>query len=162
MANCSIPNSSLVNGRISTRSLRRSRKQNSHAPAAVSVIRRLTFSLRKRRRVRYDGIVLWWTAALQSAFTTRKIRPWRLEIGRWAFSTFWRVKGAWWPSRSSKPLSSRLAGRDRFDSYPLRALISNLDPDLGDKRKSQPEPIPKNNSEGFLDFARNDKMTERR
>ena len=37
---------------------------------------------------------------------------------RYRFS--WREKGAWWSPRSSKPLSARSAGRDRFDSYPLR------------------------------------------
>jgi hypothetical protein len=31
-----------------------------------------------------------------------------------------RVKGAWWPPRSSKPLSARSTGRGMFDSYPLR------------------------------------------
>ena len=31
-----------------------------------------------------------------------------------------RVMGAWWPSRSSKPLSARSAGRGVFDSLPLR------------------------------------------
>ena len=31
-----------------------------------------------------------------------------------------RVMGAWWPSRSSKPLSARSTGRGMFDSYPLR------------------------------------------
>jgi hypothetical protein len=47
-------------------------------------------------------------------------------LGRWvfAFFVFWRVKGAWWPSRSSKPLSVRYSpGRGRFDSYPLRLFI---------------------------------------
>src|SRR5207248_4659801 len=40
---------------------------------------------------------------------------------RWAFFFCRRVKGAWWPSRSSKPLSVRqLPDRGRFDSYPLR------------------------------------------
>src|SRR5262249_54987021 len=34
----------------------------------------------------------------------------------------WRVMGAWWPPRSSKPLSARCAGRGMFDSYPLRHL----------------------------------------
>src|SRR5262249_3845217 len=34
-----------------------------------------------------------------------------------------RVKGAWWSPRSSKPSSPRLAGRARFDSYPLRRII---------------------------------------
>ena len=33
-----------------------------------------------------------------------------------------RVTGAWWPSRSSKPLSARSTGRGMFDSYPLRQL----------------------------------------
>ena len=33
-----------------------------------------------------------------------------------------RVMGAWWPSRSSKPLSARSTGRGMFDSYPLRQL----------------------------------------
>ena len=33
-----------------------------------------------------------------------------------------RVKGAWWPPRSSKPLSVCFAGRGKFDSYPLRQL----------------------------------------
>src|SRR6266542_1420020 len=33
-----------------------------------------------------------------------------------------RVKGAWWPSRSSKPSSPR-KWRGRFDSYPLRLSI---------------------------------------
>src|SRR5207249_7802134 len=50
------------------------------------------------------------------------IGRWMLDVGRWTFSSSWRVKGAWWPSRSSKPPSSRLAGRDRFDSYPLRSF----------------------------------------
>ena len=33
-----------------------------------------------------------------------------------------RVMGAWWPSRSSKPLSARFTGRGKFDSYPLRQI----------------------------------------
>ena len=38
-----------------------------------------------------------------------------------------RVKGAWWPSRSSKPLSIRYTpDRGRFDSYPLRFSIFNF------------------------------------
>jgi hypothetical protein len=44
----------------------------------------------------------------------------RAEAG-WTFALFWRVKGAWWPSRSSKPLLIRqLPDQGRFDSYPLR------------------------------------------
>ena len=37
-----------------------------------------------------------------------------------------RVMGAWWPSRSSKPLSARSTGRGMFDSYPLRQLHLRL------------------------------------
>ena len=46
-------------------------------------------------------------------------------VGRWAFSISGRVKGAWWPSRSSKPSSLR-KWRGRFDSYPLRLDFSTL------------------------------------
>ena len=126
MANCSTPNSILANGRILTRSLRRSRKQNSSTLAFVSIIRRLAFSLQKRRQVRHGESVPRPTAALQIALSSRKIRRWTLDVGRWVFSTIWRVKGAWWPSRSSKPLSvPHTRNRGRFDSYPLR--ISNFE-----------------------------------
>ena len=47
------------------------------------------------------------------------------DIGRRAFSAIRRVKGAWWPSRSSKPSLPR-KWRGRFDSYPLRHLIFEL------------------------------------
>ena len=125
MANCSTPNSILANGRILTRSLRRSRKQNSRTLAFISLIRRLAFSPQKRRQVRHGESGLRRTAALQSALSGRKIRRWTLDVGRWVFSAIWRVKGAWWPSRSSKPSSPR-KWRGRFDSYPLRHLISDL------------------------------------
>ena len=113
MANCSIPNSSPASGRISTRSLRRSRKRNSQPLASVSVIRRSAFSLQKRRQA----------AALQSVFRAPEIRRWTLDVRRWVFSAIRRVKGAWWPSRSSKPSSPR-KWRGRFDSYPLREFES--------------------------------------
>ena len=162
MANCSIPNSSPASGRISTRSLRRSRKQNSRTLAFVSVIRRLAFSLQKRGQVRHGESVLRRTAALQTALSARKIRRWTLDVGRWVFSTIWRVKGAWWPSRSSKPWSSRLAGRDRFDSYPLRHLISDRRPERSEAESRNSPAVPTGNSPGFLDLAWNSKVTERR
>ena len=118
MANCSIPNSSPASGRISTRSLRRSRKQNSQPRASVSVIRCSAFSFQKRRQVRNVESGLWRTAAFQSGTAARKIQsaiPNRQSPIR-------RVKGAWWPSRSSKPSSPR-KWRGRFDSYPLRLII---------------------------------------
>ena len=112
MANCSIPNSSPASGRISTRSLRRSRKQNSQPIACTSVNRGWWLDVRKRRQA----------AALQSALRAPKIRRWTLDVERWEFSAIRRVKGAWWPSRSSKPSSPR-KWRGRFDSYPLRQII---------------------------------------
>jgi hypothetical protein len=111
MANCSIPNSSPASGRISTRSLRRSRRQNSQPRPSVSVIRGSAFSLQGRRQVHHLESILWRTATFRSRPAPRKIQ-----------SAIRRVKGAWWPSRSSKPSSPR-KWRGRFDSYPLRQII---------------------------------------
>ena len=118
MANCSIPNSSPASGRISTRSLRRSRKQNSQPRASISVIRRSEFRLQRRRQVRHVESVRAQTAASKSATAARKIQ----SAIRNRQSAIRRVKGAWWPSRSSKPSSPR-KWRGRFDSYPLRQII---------------------------------------
>jgi hypothetical protein len=118
MANCSIPNSIPASGRISTRSLRRSRKQNSQPCGAVSVIRRLAFGFQKRCQVRHIESLLWRSAALQSGLRAGEIQSAILNRQ----SAIRRVKGAWWPSRSSKPSSLR-KWRGRFDSYPLRRNI---------------------------------------
>ena len=47
---------------------------------------------------------------------------WALDVRGSVFRSYTirRVMGAWWPSRSSKPLSARLTSRGMFDSYPLR------------------------------------------
>src|SRR5512133_3297164 len=116
MENCSIPNSNPASGQISTRSLRRSRKQNSQPRASVFVIRGSAFNLQGRRK----------GTALQSAFYAQEIRRWTLDVKRWVFSAIRRVKGAWWSSRSSKPPSPR-KWRGRFDSYPLRQIILTAD-----------------------------------
>ena len=123
MANCSIPSWRPASGRISTRSLRRSRRQNSEPIACTSVNRGWWLDVRKRRQVRHGESVLRRTAALQSALRAPKIRRWTLDVERWEFSAIRRVKGAWWPSRSSKPSSPR-KWRGRFDSYPLREFES--------------------------------------
>jgi four helix bundle protein len=148
MANCSIPNSSPESGRISRKSSRRLRRQNSQSRAAVSVIRRLESRIQKRHRVRHSESVLWQTAALQTALRAQKIQSTvgnradgigetegKAAMGssertgqRASFnlrSAIWRVKGAWWPSRSSKP-SSSCKWRGRFDSYPLRLFNCEL------------------------------------
>ena len=123
MANCSIPNSIPATGRISTPSSRRSKKQNDRAE--VSVIQRSVLNacarsigiccplrVQKRRQA----------AALQSAFRARRVPRSTFDVRRSAFSFLWRVKGAWWPSRSSKPSSLR-KWQGRFDSYPLRQFF---------------------------------------
>ena len=140
MANCSIPNSSPASGRISTRSLRRSRRQNSQPITCTSVNRGWWLDVRKQRQVRLVESVLWQTAALQSALRARKIRRRTLDslprfsfygVERWEFSSIRRVKGAWWPSRSSKPSLPR-KWRGRFDSYPLRLFICDCRFPIGD------------------------------
>jgi hypothetical protein len=114
MANCSIPNSSPASGRILTRSLRRSRRQNSQLRISFAVVG----AVQKRPQVRHVHSVLGRTATLQSALRARKIR----SAIRNRQSQMRRVKGAWWPSRSSKPSLPR-KWRGRFDSYPLRHII---------------------------------------
>ena len=117
MANCSIPNSTPASGRISTRSLKLSKKQNRTAAryqalSSTKAIAPWSLGFFNAQRS---------TLNVQRSIQTVESRT--LDVGRWAFSTIRRVKGAWWPSRSSKPSSSRLAGRGRFDSYPLRLFI---------------------------------------
>jgi len=150
MANCSIPNSSPATGRISTRSLRRSGRQNSQSIACASVNHGWWLGVRKRRQA----------TALQRALRARKIRRWRLNVERWKFSANRRVKGAWWPSRSSKPSSPR-KWRGRFDSYPLRQIFSRH-PERSAAKSKDPVAISIADSSRFLDFARNDKLSERR
>jgi hypothetical protein len=137
MANCSIPNSIQATGRISTRSSRRSKKPNDREANYGSCVAncRLESGVEpphsKARAARQTPAPIRRfafstfhssAAALQSARRARKVRRWMFDVRRSAFSSSRRVKGAWWPSRSSKPLSSRLAGRGRFDSYPLRVF----------------------------------------
>ena len=115
MANCSIPNSTPATGRTSTTSSRRSRNSNSTTALdeAISLTAVTELSIRKvfnaQRSIQTVGR---WTLDACSRF---------IGVGRWTFSFYGRVKGAWWPSRSSKP-SSPCKRRGRFDSYPLRSF----------------------------------------
>jgi hypothetical protein len=118
MANCSIPNSTPATGRTSTTSSRRSRRLNS-ASSSFFEASRLAKAIGP------------WTlrffnaqhSTLNAQHSIHTIERWALDVGRWTFSSFWRVKGAWWPSRSSKSSSPR-KWRGRFDSYPLREFES--------------------------------------
>ena len=137
MANCSIPNSILANGRTSTTSLRQSKKRNSKASrceafALTKAILCWPFrffnaqpAFAKLRRGRRSTLN---SESFREQAAQRLIRPvgrWVLDVERWTFSSSRRVKGAWWPSRSSKSSSSR-KWRGRFDSYPLRHSISDF------------------------------------
>ncbi len=97
MENFSIPNSNPATGRTSTLSSPQLRKLSKRSVylSSVSVGR--------------------WTLDVG-----RLPRRSRAKAGS-TFSSCRRVKGAWWPSRSSKPLLvSHTRDRGRFDSYPLR------------------------------------------
>src|SRR5438067_9916239 len=110
MANCSIPSSTPAIGRTSTPLSRRSRKQNKLTRSYLCLADRCGSRLRKRRQA----------AALQSTLCAQKTQ----SAIRNPQSAVRRVKGAWWSSRSSKPLSvPHTRDRGRFDSYPLRHSI---------------------------------------
>ena len=119
MANCSIPNSILESGRISTRSLTQSKKLNN--PAAAFDAFRLTEVTGCNLPNSFNA----QRPTPNAQCSVQKLGRWLFDVGGWKFSFSGRVKGVWWPSRSSKPSSSRLAGRGRFDSYPLR-LVSTI------------------------------------
>ena len=116
MANCSIPNSTPAIGRTLTPLSRRSRRQNS----AACILERAGapwllgfFNAQHPTPINREQ-------ALNAQRSIQTVGRWMLGVQRWAFS-FWRVKGAWWSSRSSKPLSvPHTRDRGRFDSYPLR------------------------------------------
>jgi hypothetical protein len=111
MANCSIPSSTPAIGRISTPLSRRSRKQNNASTAFFAAL-----SLTK-------AIETQTLSLFNAQCSIQTVGRWMLGVERWAFFS-WRVKGAWWSSRSSKPLSvPHTRGRGRFDSYPLRHSI---------------------------------------
>ena len=118
MANCSIPNFSPVSGRISTRSLRRLRRRNNRAAARDALGPTGAAGSSFYRPCNFQR------STLNAQRSIQNVGPWTLDVGRWALDVFFfgRVKGAWWPSRSSKPSSPR-KWRGRFDSYPLRFFI---------------------------------------
>jgi hypothetical protein len=136
MESYSIPSSNRVIGRFSTPWLSRSRALNRRTT------RSSVFGVRPRTSGANESSVVGWTryrepatrisinaqrSTLNAQRSTAPVGRWTLNaspartVGRWALSSG-RVKGAWWPSRSSKP-SSTGNGRDRFDSYPLRDVV---------------------------------------
>jgi hypothetical protein len=119
-----IPNSNPAIGQTSTPSSPRLKRQNEcgrglSAPTCCEFVlvrrsafdvRRSTFSLQRRIQPRLSNA--------QRPTACPELVEW---VGRWTFALFRRVKGAWWPSRSSKPLLiPHTRDQGRFDSYPLR------------------------------------------
>jgi hypothetical protein len=102
MENCSTPNSILVIGRTSMLSPARSKNSSRRSGFSSSAIQRWALEVK-----------------CQSGSDLSGLRLVPVRLGLFAFR---RVKGAWWPSRSSKPSSVR-KDRGRFDSYPLRLCI---------------------------------------
>ncbi len=118
MANCSIPNSTPAIGRTSTPLSRRSREQNSASTAFFAAL-----SLTKAIETQTLSLFNAQRSTPNAQRSIQTVRRWMLGVGCWAFSSLGRVKGAWWPSRSSKPLSvPHTRNRGRFDSYPLRQV----------------------------------------
>jgi hypothetical protein len=115
MANCSIPNSTPATGRTSTTSSKPLKKQNSPAT------RYGAFGVAAVVGLGISRLFNAQRPTLNTQHSIQAVGRWTLEVERWTFSLFRRVKGAWWPSRSSKPSSPR-KWRGRFDSYPLRHL----------------------------------------
>jgi hypothetical protein len=116
-----IPNSNPAIGRISTPWSAQLRKLNECGRGLSAPIRRALISIRR------------WTPRSQklSEFGVRSLPRRSAAKAGSAFSPqsvirnpqskIRRVKGAWWPSRSSKPLLiPHPRGQGRFDSYPLR------------------------------------------
>jgi hypothetical protein len=115
MANCSIPNSTPATGRTSTTSSRRSRRLNSTTPLGEAI------SLTAVTELWIRKVFNAQRSTLNAQRSIQTVGRWTLNVGRWTFFSFRRVKGAWWPSRSSKPWSP-CKRRGRFDSYPLRSF----------------------------------------
>ena len=161
MANYSIPNSTPAIGRISTPLSRRSRKQNNsvarRGPSNLAAVTESGASRLFNPQRSIQSVGRWMSDRLRAkAFGVARL----LAICRsWAFSFCRRVKGAWWSSRSSKPLSvPHTRDRGRFDSYPLRLNFSRHPERIPQAREESKDPVAasQGNSPGILDFARND------
>jgi hypothetical protein len=129
MASFSIPSSRPEIGRISIRSLSRLRRSSSNIARVVVArvetvktlpgqVSRLPFNLCLTTRRSFNAQRS--THNVQRSIGGVRVGRSALDVRRSGFSSaLGRVTGAWWPSRSSKPLSAG-NGRGRFDSYPLR------------------------------------------
>jgi hypothetical protein len=110
MASSFIPNSNPAIGRTSMPLSAQSRRQNSTAGTSSEAFGPA-------------GVESWTLGVFNAQRSIQTVECWALDVGRWTLVLFRRVRGAWWPSRSSKPLLiPRMRDQGRFDSYPLRQL----------------------------------------
>jgi hypothetical protein len=125
MANYSIPNSTQAIGRISTPLSRRLRKQNNsvarRGPSNLAAVTESGASRPFNPQRSIHRVGRWMLDSLRAkAFGVARLRA---IYRSWAFSFCWRVKGAWWSSRSSKPLSVPRTGTE-VGSIPILSAFS--------------------------------------
>ena len=122
MGRKSIPNWRRVNFPISTQSSRRSKRSCDGGRPGSSAFRSVGRIKGKTSDIRHPTSNTQRNGMLHRRCELSAIGCWALEVRCWTFSPCptRRVMGAWWPSRSSKPLSARSTSRGMFDSYPLR------------------------------------------
>jgi hypothetical protein len=118
MASSFIPNSNPAIGRTSMQSSARLRKSNSTVGRFFRA-----FVLAMAVESWTLGVFNAQRSTLNAQRSIQTVECWASDVGRWTLVLFRRVRGAWWPSRSSKPLLiPRMRDQGRFDSYPLRQL----------------------------------------
>jgi len=122
MGRKSIPSSRRENFQTSTRFSRRSRRSCDRGWCASGAFRFHGRSQRKTSNIQHPTSNIQRNGMFRLRDCFWAIGCWALDVGCWMFGFLCarRVMGAWWPSRSSKPLSARSTGRGMFDSYPLR------------------------------------------
>ena len=122
MGKKSIPNWRRVNFPISTRFSRRSKRSCDGGRPGSGACRSLGRIQGKTSNIQHPTSNSQRNGMLRRRCGFSAIGCWALEVGCSTFCAWSprRVKGAWWPSRSSKPLSARSTSRGMFDSYPLR------------------------------------------
>ena len=138
MGRKSIPNWRRANFPISTRSSKRSKRSCDGGRPGTGAFRSLGRIQGKTSNIQHPTSNTQRNGMLRRQCGCSAIGCWALDV---RCSTFClhpvrRVMGAWWPSRSSKPLSARSTGRGMFDSYPLRHLHLRLGCDPSVNRKS--------------------------
>ena len=122
MGRKSIPNWRRVNFPISTRSSKRSKGSCDRGRPDSDAFRSLGRIQGKTSNIQHPTSNIQRNGMRRWLCSFSAIGSWALDVRCSMFCSCAprRVMGAWWPSRSSKPLSARSTSRGMFDSYPLR------------------------------------------